>query len=79
MSRARAASYIVDEYYDPDLVEAQRVGGMEELQRALDALCECSHPRSEHIAATGALGSFGGTACESCWTCPTFRPVREIR
>jgi hypothetical protein len=75
----RAATFEPDPHYDPDLVEAKKLGGMEGLQRALDAICECGHPRSEHIAATGALGSFGGTACESCWTCPTFRPVREIR
>jgi hypothetical protein len=39
----------------------------------LDDVCNCGHSRRAHYAATGALGSFGGSACEACWTCPTFR------
>jgi hypothetical protein len=38
-------------------------------------LCVCGHTRQEHYGASGALASFGGTACERCWECPTFRPV----
>lgn len=38
-------------------------------------LCVCGHAREDHWAETGALGSFGGSACERCWQCPTFRDV----
>lgn len=53
--------------YDQDILEGRRTW---------DALCECGHTREEHMAETGAQGSFGGTACERCWTCPTFRDKR---
>lgn len=38
-----------------------------------DAVCTCGHRRDEHWAATGREGSFGGSACQKCWTCGTFR------
>lgn len=63
-------SYRIDRTLDPDLLGLEG----EELRVALMRLClNCGHPRHEHMAATGALGSFGGTACNLCWTCPTFR------
>jgi hypothetical protein len=57
---------------DPDLFEARERGGQEALDAALAQRCTCGHTRAEHFAATGALGSVGGTACEACWTCGTF-------
>jgi hypothetical protein len=44
----------------------------------LDAPCRCGHARRDHNghtedeAPTGAQASFGGSACELCWTCGTF-------
>lgn len=61
--------------YDRDLQEALERDGERGLAAARAAVCECGHPRSAHFAATGALGSFGGTACEDCWVCATFRPA----
>ncbi len=61
-------NYVVDEHYDPDLFGLDE----EQLKLALAAMCVCGHSRGEHMAATGALGSFGGTACNQCWACGTF-------
>lgn len=63
-------------HYDPDLQEALVRGGERGLAEARAALCKCGHPRSAHFAATGALGSMGGSACENCWQCATFTPLR---
>lgn len=64
--------YEVDPQYDPDLQAVLERGGEKALAEALAVVCRCGHPRSEHMAATGALGSFGGTACNLCWACGTF-------
>lgn len=64
----------IDERYDPDLQAALERGGERELARILNVLCHCGHPRRDHMAASGALGSFGGAACDECF-CPTYRPV----
>lgn len=61
--------YTVSRVYDPDLVEAREQGRLGE---ALAAVCVCGHQRHHHFGATGALASFGGTACQECWTCGTF-------
>jgi hypothetical protein len=66
--------YVIDPHYDPDLVEA-RERGPHSLAVALATMCVCGHPRSDHMGATGALASFGGTACNSCWSCGTFTAV----
>lgn len=63
----------VDPHYDPDLQAALEAGGEAALEAARAEICACGHPRRDHAAATGALGSFGGSACDGCWTCPTFR------
>jgi hypothetical protein len=55
--------------YDTDLVGLTQ----DARELALRVLCTCGHPRSAHLGATGALASFGGSACERCWTCATFR------
>ncbi len=67
-----SARYEVDPHYDPDLQAALERGGEKALAVALARVCRCGHPRSDHMAATGALGSFGGTACDGCWDCGTF-------
>jgi hypothetical protein len=64
--------YRLSEHHDPDLWPLR--DDPDALAAARARLCECGHPRSAHMAATGALGSFGGTACDLCWACPTFRP-----
>ncbi len=67
----------INEHYDPDLQEALERGGEAGLSRACAEVCRCGHRRDQHFAATGSLGSFGGTACEECWACGTF--VAEAR
>lgn len=64
--------YVVNEAYDPDLQRALEQGGEKALRVALAAMCACGHTREHHHAMTGSLGSFGGSACGQCWTCPTF-------
>ena len=59
-----------DPHYDPDLIGLDD----QELAAALQRICECGHCRADHMGATGALASFGGSACALCWTCGTFRP-----
>lgn len=62
-----------DPRYDPDLVAALERGGEQLLGEALTATCHtCGHTRRDHAGATGALASFGGSACEKCWDCGTF-------
>ncbi len=65
----------IDPHYDPDLQEAVEHGGEAALNAALIVTCSCGHSRAEHMGATGALASFGGTACNQCWTCPTFTAI----
>ena len=65
--------YPLDERRDPDLWPFK--DQPELLRQLLDEACLCGHPRKEHMAATGALGSFGGSACDGCWSCATFRPA----
>jgi hypothetical protein len=67
--------YRISVPHDPDLVRAWAEGGEDAVRAALQVRCECGHPRHEHMGATGALASFGGSACNGCWTCRTFRPV----
>jgi hypothetical protein len=70
------AAYKIDPRYDPDLLESADQGGEQAVAAALAVVCACGHTRAEHMGATGALASFGGTACEKCWTCPTFTAAR---
>jgi hypothetical protein len=63
----------ISERYDTDLWPLRYSPW--DLEAALAVLCVCGHTRQEHYGANGALASFGGTACECCWECPTFRPV----
>jgi hypothetical protein len=53
---------------DGDILRGERTWG---------AVCVCGHRRDQHWAETGAQGSFGGSACQACWTCGTFRDGRE--
>lgn len=71
--------YEVDPRRDPDLQAALEARGEKALAAALAEVCRCGHTRGDHMAATGALGSFGGTACDKCWTCGTFTPVDSAR
>jgi hypothetical protein len=62
--------YPLDERRDPDLWPLRSKPTV--LRRALAARCRCGHARGEHMAATGALGAFGGSACDLCWSCGAF-------
>lgn len=66
--RGTPYDYKVSEHYDPDLMGLEGAA----LEAVLDTRCRCGHRRRDHVAATGALGSFGGSACEECWSCGTF-------
>jgi hypothetical protein len=67
------ARYEPDPRYDPDLVAALEAGGEQGLADAMAATCRtCGHTRADHAGATGALASFGGSACERCWDCGAF-------
>lgn len=68
--------YPLDPRRDPDLWPFR--DQPEVLHNLLTAVCVCGHERAEHMAATGALGSFGGSACDSCWSCGTFRAVADV-
>lgn len=67
--------YELDERLDPDLWPHRE--DPDTLRKLLTAVCTCGHERAEHMAATGALGSFGGSACDSCWSCGTFVAVDD--
>lgn len=60
-------------HYDSDLQDALEADGEQGLVAARAVVCRCGHTRADHWAATGALGSFGGSACKECWACGTFR------
>lgn len=66
----------IDSHYDADLIAAYRSGGMDSLAKTRNAVCTCGHIRNDHYASTGALGSFGGSACGECWTCGTFTKAK---
>jgi hypothetical protein len=66
--------YRIDPDLDPDLMGLEG----EQLREALDRMCTCGHPRHEHMGATGSTASFGGTACNLCWSCPTFAAVSPL-
>lgn len=72
------ATFHADEHYDPDIFKVHDESGVDAAIVAAQVICECGHPRHQHAAATGALGSFGGSACDLCWTCATFRPMPRI-
>lgn len=67
--------YEVDPHYDPDLQAVLESGGEKALAVALAVKCRCGHARENHPGATGALASFGGSACDECWDCGTFTPA----
>lgn len=68
----------VSEHYDPDLWAALNAGGELGLRKSMERDCTCGHRRADHFAATGALGSMGGSACELCWDCATFTEATAI-
>lgn len=65
----------VDPRVDFDLQAALEQGGERALAEARAVRCTCGDTRGDHLGATGALASFGGSACDLCWTCPTFTPA----
>jgi hypothetical protein len=60
---------------DPDLIYVRDHEGEAAMREAQAALCRCGHARGAHYAMTGAMGSFGGSACSQCWWCSTFGAV----
>lgn len=66
-------------HYDTDLLDAWEMGGEAGFRDALAQRCQnCGHAREDHLGSSGALASFGGSACELCWTCPTFLKPRPL-
>lgn len=71
----RRVRFGASRYYDADVFERLDGGGEAAVLEYLATACACGHPRADHYAATGSLGSFGASACGLCWACATFRAV----